>query len=84
MKEIVKKCSSDQRFTLKEITFNKIHTLAQIHWWFFYLQAIKSPPIVNNGKSAVLNKVPNEKLKLHQPKAEEFKANWDEPIKGEM
>ena len=51
---------------------------------FFYLQAIKSPPIVNNGKSAVLNKVPNEKLKLHQPKAEEFNANWNEPIKGEM
>ena len=50
----------------------------------FLLQAIKSPPIVNNGKSAVLNKVPNEKLKLHQPKAEEFKANWDEPIKGEL
>lgn len=47
-------------------------------------QAIKSPPIVNNGKSAVLNKVPNEKLKLHQPKAEEFNANYNEPIKGEI
>ena len=30
MKKMVKKCSTDQRFILKEITSSKIHTLVDI------------------------------------------------------
>ena len=30
MKEMVKKCSTDQRFILKEMTFLKIHTLVVV------------------------------------------------------
>ena len=54
---------------------------------FFLLQAVKSPPAVNNGGPA-LHKIQNEKLRLDLPKpGEEDKgllANWNDPTKGQL
>ena len=51
------------------------------------MQAVKSPPAVNNGGPA-LHKIQNEKLRLDLPKpGEEDKgllANWNDPTKGQL
>ena len=44
MKEVVKKCSTDQMFILKEITSLKIHTLV-VNQFIFFVQCVEARPL---------------------------------------